>query len=942
MIGEPVAIDDVSADPRIADPGPLKSYGVAALMDVPVTSQGRAVAQMLVHSATPRKWRRDEAEFVREVAERTRAEIARRTAERDLAESAARLQFLDRLSTATYSAGGAAEMLAVITRMTVEHMGVSVCAFADMDPDEDGFTIRGDWAAPGSRSIAGRYTLAAFGAEAVRQLRAGKPLVINDNLAELPPEDAAAFTAIGIHATACMPLIREGRLTALVAVHHRERHAWTDTELATIREVAERSWAHIQRIGVEAELRDKASELEAVFDAAPAAIWVARDAKAARIDGNAFARRLLRTPEGANLSKTPAPGAEAPGHFRVYDAMGAEIAPHDLPVQRAARGEDVNNYEETIVFDDGASVVLVGNARPLFDANGSPRGAVASFIDITEMRRVEAEVRDSEERYRTLFEAMDEGFCIIEFVDGPEGPLSDYIHVRANPAAAEQVGLSEVAGKSIRSIAGDEAQAWIDLYKDVLDTGRSIRFEKEFEATRRWLELAAFRVEPRSRNQVAVLFKDLTERKQAEIALRNSENNFRTLSRAMPNQVWTAGPTACSTGSTSRSTTTAAPRPARSTATAGRASCIRTTCPAPPRAGPKRVQLRRDLRGRVPAAPRRRVVALAHRARRRRSRTRAGRVTRWIGTNTDIHDQKEIADDAAEQRVEERTSQLMQAEEALRQSQKMEAVGQLTGGIAHDFNNLLGRHQRQPGTAGEAPRRRAGSTASSATSTAAQEALAPRGRADPAPARLLAPPDARSQADRRQPAGRRHGGADPPHRRARRSTVEVVGAGGLWPTRVDAVAARERAAQPLHQRPRRDGPDGGRLTIETANKWLDERAARERDLPPGQYVSLCVTDTGTGMTPEVIARAFDPFFTTKPIGQGTGLGLSMVYGFVRQSGGQVRIYSEVGKGTTMCLYLPRYLGEAEEADAARRRRARSTAAMARPCWSSTTSRSCAC
>jgi CheY-like chemotaxis protein len=106
-------------------------------------------------------------------------------------------------------------------------------------------------------------------------------------------------------------------------------------------------------------------------------------------------------------------------------------------------------------------------------------------------------------------------------------------------------------------------------------------------------------------------------------------------------------------------------------------------------------------------------------------------------------------------------------------------------------------------------------------------------------------------------------------------------------------------------------PDGGKLTIETANKWLDDRAARERDLPPGQYVSLCVTDTGTGMAPDVIERAFDPFFTTKPLGLGTGLGLSMIYGFVRQSGGQVRIYSEIGKGTTMCLYFPRYIGEAD-------------------------------
>ncbi len=101
-------------------------------------------------------------------------------------------------------------------------------------------------------------------------------------------------------------------------------------------------------------------------------------------------------------------------------------------------------------------------------------------------------------------------------------------------------------------------------------------------------------------------------------------------------------------------------------------------------------------------------------------------------------------------------------------------------------------------------------------------------------------------------------------------------------------------------------PDGGSLMIETNNQWLDERSARERDVPAGQYVTMSVTDTGVGMTPAVIARAFDPFFTTKPLGAGTGLGLSMTYGFARQSGGQVRIYSEVGRGATVCLYLPRH------------------------------------
>ena len=140
--------------------------------------------------------------------------------------------------------------------------------------------------------------------------------------------------------------------------------------------------------------------------------------------------------------------------------------------------------------------------------------------------------------------------------------------------------------------------------------------------------------------------------------------------------------------------------------------------------------------------------------------------------------------------------------------------------------------------------------------------------------------------------------------------VEIVGAAGLWVTKIDG-AQLENAILNLAINARDAMPHGGRITIETANKWLDDRAARERDLLPGQYLSVCVTDTGTGMTPEIIERAFDPFYTTKPLGQGTGLGLSMIHGFVRQSGGQVRIYSEFGHGTTVCLYLPRFSGAAE-------------------------------
>jgi CheY-like chemotaxis protein len=139
--------------------------------------------------------------------------------------------------------------------------------------------------------------------------------------------------------------------------------------------------------------------------------------------------------------------------------------------------------------------------------------------------------------------------------------------------------------------------------------------------------------------------------------------------------------------------------------------------------------------------------------------------------------------------------------------------------------------------------------------------------------------------------------------------IEIVQAGGLWGTRLDPSQLENAILNLCINARDAMAPSGGRITIETANKWLDDRTAKERDLPPGQYVSLCVSDTGAGMTGDVIEKIFDPFFTTKPLGQGTGLGLSMIYGFVRQSGGQVRVYSEIGKGTTMCLYFPRFVGE---------------------------------
>ena len=238
----------------------------------------------------------------------------------------------------------------------------------------------------------------------------------------------------------------------------------------------------------------------------------------------------------------------------------------------------------------------------------------------------------------------------------------------------------------------------------------------------------------------------------------------------------------------------------------------------------------------------------------------------------------------------------------------MEAIGQLTGGIAHDFNNLLAgitgslellSRRLTEGRYTGVERYIVGAQSSAARAAALTQRLLAFSRRQTLDPKAVGLNDLIA-------------GMEDLIRRTIGPSIEleVVGAGGLWITKVDPSQV-ESALLNLCINARDAMPHGGRITIETANKWFDDRAAKERDLAPGQYLSLCVTDTGTGMTPDVIEQAFDPFFTTKPLGQGTGLGLSMIHGFVRQSGGQVRIYSELGKGTTMCLYFPRYTGNVE-------------------------------
>jgi signal transduction histidine kinase/ActR/RegA family two-component response regulator len=265
--------------------------------------------------------------------------------------------------------------------------------------------------------------------------------------------------------------------------------------------------------------------------------------------------------------------------------------------------------------------------------------------------------------------------------------------------------------------------------------------------------------------------------------------------------------------------------------------------------------------------------------------------------------------------LEEESKLRQEAESSLRQAVKMEAVGQLSGGIAHDFNNLLtiiignldAMKRQLAKLAGLEPARDIAGKLSKSLDAALRGAQSSAQLTQ----RLLAFSRRQALEPRRLDLNRLVSGMLEMFRRALGSdiSIETVLGAGLWPTFADGHQL-ENVLLNLALNAKAAMPDGGCLTIETANTYLDDAYVRRfGDVRAGQYVVLCVTDTGAGIAKDILDKVFEPFFTTKPAGEGSGLGLAMVHGFIKQSGGHVRIYSEEGRGTTVKIYLPRLIGE---------------------------------
>jgi len=579
---------------------------------------------------------------------------------------------------------------------------------------------------------------------------------------------------------------------------------------------------------------------------------------------------------------------------------------------------------------DGSYAEILDRGHVIRDEHGRAVRMIGAMLDLTRVRAAEAALRQSEERFSAILQTIEAAFAIVQVkFDADDRPV-DYQFVEVNPAFERQTGV-DLHGKWVTEFAPELERFWFDAYGHVAKTGEPASFESYAQAFGRWFDVRAVRVGAPADRRIAILFNDVTQRHDAEDRLRVSE----PLARENVQRVQLALAAGAIIGTWNWDL-----RTDRFTVDKGFARGFGLD----PALGRERLSLEQiitsvhpeDRPGLIAAIDEviARGGAYAHQYRVRRADGRYywieanGRVDHspegialsFPGVLIDVEDRRSIEaerdrataalralNDTLELRVAERTAELIHAEEKLRQSQKMEAVGQLTGGLAHDFNNLLagisgaldlmGMRIAQGRLndidkymlAAQSAAKRAAALTHRLLAFSRRQTLDPR----PLDVNLLV-----------------EGMTELIQRTVGPSIlVETVSAPDLWPASVDA-SQLENAILNLCINSRDAMPDGGRIIIETANQWLDAEAALANDLPAGEYLSLTVTDTGTGMAPGVIAKAFDPFFTTKPIGEGTGLGLSMIYGFAKQSGGQVRISSELGKGTSMCIHLPRYHGEA--------------------------------
>ena len=797
------------------------------------------------------------------------------------------------------------EVMAAASKLLGRHMKVGRCGYAEIDKTGEFAIIERDWTDGTMPSAVETRRLEDFSARFIGDYKAGRAVRVDDALND--PRVDGEVGDMRAHLT--VPLVKNQRFAAAFSIRQISPRRWTDRDEAFVREVAERIWQTVEIRRTAAALREGRAMLDFTLESARVGDWdldLVHDT----------ARRSLRHDECFGYTE-PVPEWG-------FDDFIRHVHPDDRPAIarqfREAVGELKDwHFECRVVWPDESVHWIAAHGSIYRTLQGKPARMLGIISDITERKTAEEALRASEARFQL---ALDAASAVgtwdwdvkndLVYADARVAKLYSVDRERAAAGApiAEFIdgihpGDRERVGEEIRR-AIETANEFESEYR-FLSSGGSVR----------WV-LARGRAHYDEDGEVTRfpgVTVDITERMAAEQRLRVSEAGFQGIVNSIDQMIWSTRPdgyhdyyndrwyeyTGVPKGSTDGEEWNGMFHPEDQ----DRAWNVWRHSLAT--GEPYHIEYR--LRHR--SGDYRWVLGRAQPV-----RGEEGQITRWFGTCTDIQEIVEAREVLARSRedldrlVVERTAELEQTQEALRQSQKMEAVGQLTGGIAHDFNNMLAvvigsldLLGRRIGVHDPRARRYVDAAADGAR------------RAALLTQRLLA-------FSRQQPlrpesidANKLVAGMSDLLRRSLGSDVhlETVLAGELWRTHADPNQL-ENVILNLAVNARDAMPEGGRLTIETQNTHLDTRyVAAELGVSAGQYVLIAVTDTGFGMPAEVIAKAFEPFYTTKEVGKGTGLGLSQVYGFVKQSGGHVKIDSEPGHGATVTIYLPRLVGVIGEA-----------------------------
>lgn len=539
---------------------------------------------------------------------------------------------------------------------------------------------------------------------------------------------------------------------------------------------------------------------------------------------------------------------------------------------------------ETLWFEDMAMEVtrhghpepawFTFSYSPLRDALGVVRGLLNTVVETTARVQAEAALREAEARNRALLDSIGDGFFALD-----RGWR--FTHLNRQAAQLLTAGGAPLLGRDVwDAFPGLRGTAFEALYRRVMDGGEAGTERAFFPDHDRWYDVRAF---PAAEG-ITVFFRDVTEEHRAAAAIAEREQRLRVMADALPQIVWFAGPDGATTWRNRRWT--------EFTGQAGEAGfgAVLHAEDLPP----ARAAWARSLATGEPYETEFRIREGAtgawrwHLGRAVPARDAAGAITAWYGTATDIHDQREArevlarAQDELERLVEARTAELLRAEQALRHSEKLQAMGQLTGSLAHDFGNVLqvvdsGIHLLSREGLSEEDRAQVaegvGASLESARRLIRQLlAFARQQPLEPAALDLNARLRAMTELLR--------------HSLGARIALDADFTDGLPAATLDP-AQLETAVLNLVMNARDAMPDGGTLRLRTALE--------------GGRPALTIADTGEGMDAATMARLFEPFFTTKPPGKGTGLGLAQVHGFVAQSGGDIRVESEPGKGTSFTL-----------------------------------------